>query len=116
MKKTIKISQKGLRSLIKEAIQSREPGSLLFTPPAEKRQKVSESVADDSDLDAYLDACADGWHSMSAEDDPSIQATGQAEWEMQVESAVTELKAKIAQATDEVEQKLINGEFYQGGF
>jgi hypothetical protein len=115
-KRVIKLDENALRSLIKEAIHGRQPGSPLFTPPVEKKRRLKESIASGAELEALMGACADQWHSLAdADDDPSIGAVGSDGWDEQVQVAVDELRQRIVDACDEIEQQLIDGQFY-GGF
>lgn len=113
MKKSIKLDQNALRGLIREAIQGRQPGSPLFTPPVEKKKRLKESVSQGAELEALLDACSDQWSELDDGDDPSIGAVGSENWEQQVQAAVDELRDRIVDACDEVEQQLIDGHYYE---
>jgi len=126
-KRIVKLGPKQLRSLIKEAIQAREPGSPLWSPPKENKRRHNEAVepgADDSYRDdfssfkhEFADQVAQVWKGFYDENDPSMQsrgsfAGGQQFWNSQVENASSELYDLVGEAIKSVELKLLEGDFY----
>jgi hypothetical protein len=114
-KQIVSLNKAQLRSLIKEAIQTRAPGSPLFTPPEE----VRESAQAGDELTTFLHSIEKQWNSQADNDDPSIEATGEPAWKDQVSRAIDELQDRIEAAIEDVDQKLTDGEFYyprRGGF
>lgn len=111
-KRVVKLDQKALRGLIREAIQGRQPGSPLFTPPPEKRTiRESNSEGYDMVMDLVTKVTS-GWQ--YDPNDPSMAATGEEAWEGQVSQAEDELLNRIAEVIEDVQTKLINGEYYSG--
>lgn len=76
------------------------------------------SVAlENTDLDRSIEKLASQvkavWAAIPEEGDPSMEASGGWEtWESQVEAAEEELRRAISEAIDDVEKRLIDGEFY----
>lgn len=111
MKKVVKLDQNALRGLIKEAIQGRQPGSPLFTPPAEKKSLKESQLA--NDLPGQLADTVEAYFaSQYDEGDPSMAAVGQQGWEMQCADAAEEFATRVNELLEEIETKLVNGEFY----
>ncbi len=122
-KRVVKLNQVQLRSLIKEAIQIREPGSPLWSPPKESKKCKTEAFEhnDQGDFSSikheFIDRCADIWRGFYDENDPSMQshgafAGGESVWRSQVENASGELYDLIEEAIKSVELKLLEGDFY----
>lgn len=119
----MKLSRKQLRGLINEAIQGREIGQPLFTAPAAKRSSIKEVEDPYGGQTMYIDdvvAAASGaaqtyFASMYDPSDPSIEAAGGEEsFNRQVDSALMEFEEETEQLVKRIENKLIQGEYYQG--
>src|SRR5262249_31049938 len=113
MKKVVKLGQKALRGLIKEAIEGRQPGSPLWAPPAEKPLK--ESGLANQLPEMLADTVQGAWEDMFDEGDPSMMgAGGKPAWDMQCAAAAEEFAHRVNKLLEEIETKLVNGEFYRG--
>jgi hypothetical protein len=111
-KQSIKISQTQLRNLINEAIEGKQFGSPEPFSVPEKKQ-LKESVLDgDPHLEQMAALLADSWHSLYDADDPSMASDGEDGWEEQVMTAVESFKDRVAELAAQVEDDLMNGEFY----
>lgn len=112
-KKIVKLNKNHLRALLREAIETREPGSPLWSPPAERRvvKEVGGSTGN-IDLHVIRDQWADEMKMRFDPSDPSMEAAGQDAWDDQVEAAASELWDEFTRVMDDVEQKLINGEYF----
>lgn len=108
--KPIRLSQGRLRSLIREAIQHK--------PLGEAEHAYGQDV--NSDLEAAIDAFAmklhehfNGFYAANYNDvGPDREAEAQDEWDMQVEHAVDEVTLELQSVIGNVQNKLINGEYY----
>jgi hypothetical protein len=113
-KRVVKLDQRALRGLIKEAIQGRQPGSPLFTPPREKRQLREHGLANPLP-EELADRVQEAWEDLYDPGDPSMEAAGgQAAWASQVASAADEFAHRVNELLEEIEGKLINGEYFRG--
>lgn len=114
MKKVVKINQKQLRSLIREAITSREPGSPLWSPPEEKKS-IKESGLANELPEMLADTVQSSWEDMFDEGDPSMTAAGgKPAWDEQCARAADEFAHRVNELLEEIEMKLVDGEFYRG--
>lgn len=114
-KRVVKLDQKALRGLIKEAIQGRQPGSPLFTPPPDKKRRLRENGTEDFPLieeltEKFREHISREWHYSA--DDPSMAAAGPEAWDMQVDRATEAFMNEVAELIEQIEQKLIGGEFH----
>lgn len=110
----VKINKSQLRQLISEAIQSREPGSPIWSPPREKRQLVRESA--EAVTSQVGQALGDYFRSQFNAKDPVQSEYGQEAWNVQVDIAVDEVVSNLIEKIEEVESKLHNGEFAEHDF
>lgn len=113
-KRVVKLDQKALRGLIKEAIQGRQPGSPLFTPPPEKRT-IREGAENNFPLveavtEAFRAALDESWGYDPS--DPSMAATGEEAWQSQKDAAVEHFMNDVSDVVDNVVNKLIQGEYH----
>lgn len=112
-KQVVKLDQKALRGLIKEAIQGRQPGSPLFTPPQEKRQSRAQGTY--GPAKQISDIFYEEMMKMYDSGDPSMElAGGRDAWEHQVAKATEEFEIRAQELLEELESKLNNGEYYSG--
>ena len=113
-KRVVKLGQNQLRSLIREAIQTREPGSPLWSAPEEKKVVKESGLA--NDLPAMLADTVQGtWEDMFDEGDPSMTAAGgRKAWDMQCAAAAEEFADRVNELLEEIEMKLVDGEFHSG--
>jgi hypothetical protein len=117
--KVVKLDKRQVRSLIKEAIEGRQPGSPLWTPPVEKKPTVETlgaGIAGRRPIDAIDNLCmvvGNSWHDLAGADDPSIELTGVEAWEYQVDEASEELYNEVQNLIYKIENKLIEGEYYR---
>jgi hypothetical protein len=111
-KRVVRLDQRQLRGIIKEAIQTREPGSPLWSPEPEKRVVKESNLA--NDLPAMLaDMVQGSWEELYDDADPSMQhAGGKQAWDQQVADAAEEFATRVNQLLEEIETKLVQGEFY----
>jgi hypothetical protein len=111
---TIKFTKKQLRSLISEAIESREAGSPLWQfneSPGGMHKSGPRADSVDLGLSNFVEEVVkEEWKNIYDAGDPSIQDPE--EWNEQVEAAAEELHDRLTAAVREVEEKLINGEFH----
>ena len=109
--KAVKLNAVALRKLIVEAIQTREPGSPLWSPPSEKKV-VKESK---NDLPAMLaDIVRSSWEELYDDSDPSMQQVGGKQaWDQQVAAAAEQFSARVNGLLDEIEWALVDGEFFE---
>lgn len=113
-KRVVKLGQRQLRGLIREAIMSREPGSPLWSPPAEKK-KVNESGLANQLPEMLADTVQGSWEELFDEGDPSMMgAGGKPAWDMQCAAAAEEFAHRVNSLLEEIETKLVNGEFHRG--
>lgn len=82
-----------------------------------KSKRLDEIDMDDQgDMENLLIQVLDAWggQMLSAYDehDPSMAALGEEAWEEQVMAAVEELSVAVQAALDDVEARLVGGEFY----
>lgn len=112
-KRVVKLDRRQLRGLIREAIMSREPGSPLWSPPAEK--KFGDEPGQVNQLPEMLaDTVKGSWEDMFDEADPTVSGTrGKPAWDMQCEVAAEEFAHRVESLLEEIEQKLVGGEFYR---
>lgn len=111
-KRIVKLGRNQLRSIIKEAIQTREPGSPLWSAPEEKKVVKESNLA--NDLPAMLaDMVQSSWEELYDDADPSMQhAGGKQAWDQQVADAAEEFATRVNALLEEIENKLVQGEFY----
>jgi len=119
-KKTLRLNEIQLRSLINEAIMSRSPGDPLWSPPS--HSVATEAVTSgrrppggpvgNIDLHVIRDQWAEEMKMRYDEGDPSMEHLGQAAWDAQVEDAASELYDEFERVLNDVEQKLTEGEYY----
>ncbi len=109
MKKVIKLNQAQLRGLIKEAIQSREPGSALWSPPREPRKMMKESA--EAVVDQVGEALGEYFRAQFDPNDPVQAEYGPDAWSVQVDVAVDHVVSALIEKIEEVESRLHNGEF-----
>lgn len=113
-KKVVKLDQKALRGLIKEAIEGRQPGSPLFTPPPEKKRSLREDAGPqnfalvEAVTEAFREALLNEWAYNPS--DPSMAAAGVEAWDMQVDRAVEDFMNQVSDVIDDVVNKLVQGE------
>ena len=116
--------------MLSEAIQAREPGSPLFTPPkpakkkklhempgSSMRKRMSGAPTDFSRvITAMENALREELLGMYNPDDPSMAALGEDAWSDQVEAAMQEIVqgAIDDDRVSETIQALIDGEFHRG--
>lgn len=114
MKKVVKLGPKEVRKLIKEAIQGRQPGSPLFTPPPEKPRLREHGGLEgnfplvEAVTEAFRNALIQEWSFNP--DDPSMAAAGEESWQMQQERAVEEFMNEVSEVIDRCVDKLVQGE------
>lgn len=109
-----KITQSQLRKIISEAIQTRSPGSPLFTPPKEA------SGSDDELMSGIHNAIHEELYTTLTSDysseDPSQSALGKDEWRKQcleaTEEALEMMMPTVKKIVDRITLKLVNGEYY----
>ena len=115
MKKTIKLDRAMLRSLIKEAIMAKPFGQPegIWVNEAEEYGGVAAGV--ETALGEFEDKIRKYFDDMYSEDDPSmVAAGGESEWLEQVTLALDDITSAIMEKVEEVETKLVNGEYYEG--
>lgn len=118
--KTVKLNKNQLRNLISEAIQTREPGSPLFTPP-----EVDEALSDripttgpptdeiGNVLNVVEKMLLEYFMNQFNHDDPTHNAGGVDVWKEQVDIAVDAILGALENSIDDVETSLHNGEYYR---
>lgn len=113
-KRVIKLDQKQLRSIISEAIQGRQPGSPLFTPPDDRKNIHEADLA--STLPGQLaDTVQAHFEEQFDPSDPSMQQSGgRHSWNMQCAAAAEEFASRVNELLQEIETNLVNGEYYRG--
>ena len=109
----MKLNARQLRKLIKESIETREPGSPLWqfneSPGNTRRGPRADNV--DLGLSNFVeDVVRQEWQDIYEPGDPSIKSPE--EWNDQVDAALQDLHDKLQSDIREIEEKLINGEFY----
>lgn len=122
-KKVIRLDNKALRSIISEAIEFRQPGSPLFTPPKENKRLseaehdgpdseyyVAQTMSSDDVADCVIESAEKYFGSMFNSEDPSMM-NDRAMWNEQVQAAVSDLHTRVIEIVDDVESKLISGEY-----
>lgn len=88
---------------------------------ASRMHKVDEVDGDtgaslESLIEPVLQQLAESWNDMY-DDEMAVDglvAGNRKSWMIQCERATEELQLKITEAVDEIEQRLMDGEFYQG--
>lgn len=98
----IRLNRTQIRQIIKEAIQVREPGSPLFTPPT----LIKESI------DSVVEPLGDwlGKYFMS-QYDPGGADIDEDSWRVQVDVAVDDIVSNLIDKFQEVEEALHNGKY-----
>lgn len=122
MSKAVKLNSSQLRSLIKEAITTREPGSPLFSPPKVRLTEMPNNrmAGAPSDFSRVVTAMENALREellgMYDPGDPSMSALGEDAWSDQVEAAMQEIMqgAVDEDRVSETLQALIDGEFHRG--
>lgn len=113
-KRVVRLDQRQLRGIIKEAIQTREPGSPLWSPEPEKKS-VNESGLANQLPEMLADTVQGSWEDMFDEADPSMMgAGGKPAWDMQCAAAAEEFSHRVNELLEEIEQKLVGGEYHRG--
>ena len=113
-KRVVKLGQRQLRSLIREAIEGRQPGSPLWEPPAEKKP-IKESGLANQLPEMLADTVQGTWEDMFDEGDPSMMgAGGKQAWDLQCAAAAEEFAHRVNELLEEIEGKLVGGEYFRG--
>lgn len=113
----MKLTPKMLCGLIKEAIQTREPGSPLWSPEKTKRTRKTEAfelTQNDSAVSEFIQQIVVSFDSLYDENDPTMNDAGREDWARQCEAAGEDLEEKINELLGETEMKLVDGQFYRG--
>jgi len=107
-KKAIKINTAQLRGLIKEAIMAKP-----FGQP--EGVWINEEVTTETHLSEQLeDVVRKYFANLYDADDPSMAHAGKKEWEAQAAAAAAEFVDRSLDLIDEIDAKLIDGEYYSG--
>lgn len=113
-KRVVKLDQKALRGLIREAIEGRQPGSPLWSPPADKKPVNESGLANDLP-EMLADTVQGTWEDMFDEADPSmVAAGGKPQWDMQCAAAAEEFAHRVNELLAEIEGKLVDGQYFRG--
>jgi len=111
MKKTIKLDRAMLRGLINEAIMAKPFGQ----PEGIWVNEADEHETDASDVVQQMaEVAKQFWIDTFSEGDPSQQEAGLESWNEQCERAAEELVQRLLGPFSDVEDRLIDGEFYEG--
>lgn len=112
-KRVVKLNNTQLRKLVTEAIQGRQPGSPMFTPPKQKRNinEVAGTPSVDNALLELIEAVRGEFLSMYSDSDPSMAPHGFEGWEAQCANAVTELMSEIGELIEKRTDELTDGVF-----
>lgn len=90
---------------------------------AQRMQHRSKQINEvDGDIGASLESLiepvlvqlAETWNSQYDDGDPTMAHLGPREWMNQCELAAEELQMKITEAVEEIEHRLMDGEFHRG--
>ena len=102
------------RDLIKEAIQGRQPGSPLFTPPPEKRKIREGREGNFPVTEAVTEAFRHelGMHLQFDKSDPSMAAAGPSSWALQIDHATDDFMSEVDDLVNKIIDKLVGGEYY----
>ena len=116
----MKLGSKMLAKLIREAIADKKgaKGPKTLAEVVQQTEPIQDFSHGGGKTYEAINEIKDDWLEMGL-DDPSIQATAEelgvdpvTVWEVQVDSAAQELEERWAQVYNEVQDKLVNGDFF----
>ena len=113
-KQIVKCDVNMLRKIILGEVKKTKRGVLKEEQYTSENKIASEAA---QALCAELSSTLNDWEKMHDAGDPSQEiAGGEGAWKEQVEAAVDELSTRMTEMLDEINRKLVDGEYYNRAY